>query len=92
MKVTLAQEHIDHFNKTGAIEFDAVLTQEECERLLTQSEKILMERTRLFEKKRLDLSSNENLFLNGRNLFREGLETKKLCAKKQISTSSENNL
>ena len=43
-----------------------------------------MERTRLFEKKRLDLSSNENLFLNGRNLFREGLETKKLCAKKQI--------
>jgi hypothetical protein len=84
MKVTLAQEHIDHFNKTGAIEFDAVFTAEECAQLLAQSEKILMERTHLLEKKYLKFSSNENLFMNGKNLFRDGLETKKLCAKKQI--------
>lgn len=84
MRVTLAQEHIDHFNKTGSIEFDGVFTPEEREKLLTSLEQYLKKRMRASEKKPLDFSSNESLFLNGRNLWRDGLEIKKLCSKKQF--------
>lgn len=84
MRVTLAQEHIDHFNKTGSIEFDSVLSAEECEKLLASSEQYLKKRMGVSEKNPLDFSSNESLFLHGRNLWKDGLEIKKLCSKKQF--------
>ncbi len=84
MRFTLAQEHIDHFNKTGAIEFDGVFSEKECLSLKEKAEEILALRLNPTDRNPLDYMSNECLYLNGRNLWKEGLELKKLCSKKQI--------
>ena len=84
MKFTLAQEHIDHFRRTGAIEFEGVLSEKESEALYEKSEEILTKRTGATDRLPLHLMSNENLFLSGKNLWKEGLEIKKLCTKKQL--------
>lgn len=84
MKFTLAQSHIDHFNKTGSIEFEEVFTENECEELLKKAEDVLIKRVSPSRDNPLDLFSNENLYLQGRNIWRDGVETKKLCLKKQV--------
>lgn len=84
MKFTLAQEHIDHFRKTGSIEFEEVFSEKECSALLLKAEELLTKKTGASERLPLDEMSNENLFLHGKNLWKEGLEIKKLCTKKQV--------
>jgi hypothetical protein len=84
MKFTLAQAHIDHFRKTGAIEFEDIFSEKECTALLSQVEAILTKKTVASDRFPLDYMSNENLFLQGKNLWKEGLEVKKLSTKKQL--------
>jgi len=76
MKFTLAQEHIDHFNKTGAIEFYDLFSEKECQTLMRDAESILTQRIQPTPKNPLYLASNENLYLNGKNLWKDGLEIK----------------
>ncbi|MBM3207195.1 MAG: hypothetical protein FJZ57_01125 [Chlamydiae bacterium] len=85
MKFTLAQEHIDHFNKTGAIEFYDLFSEKECQTLLNHADSILTQRVNPTPRNPLHLASNENLYLNGKNLWKDGFETKKLCLKKQLA-------
>lgn len=84
MKFTLAQSHIDHFNKTGAIEFEDVFTENACEELLKKAEDVLVKRIRPSKDNPIDLYSNESLYLQGRNIWRDGVEVKKLCLKNQV--------
>ncbi|NDD58803.1 MAG: hypothetical protein EBZ47_06080 [Chlamydiae bacterium] len=85
MKFLLAQEHIDHFNKFGSIEFTNIFSEKECQSLLHSAEELLNKRINPTNRNPVHLFSNENLFLNTKNLWKDGLPIKKLCIKKQLA-------
>jgi hypothetical protein len=84
MKFTLAQEHIDHFIKNGTVEFDNLFSEKECSLLLSSAEDIMQKRLNPTPRNPIEEFSNENLYLHGKNLWKDGLEIKKLCTKKQV--------
>ena len=88
MKFTLAQEHIQHFNKTGMIEFYDLFSEQECETILTSVENALIKRVNPTGRNPLSLSSNESLFHYGKNLWKDGVDIKKICAKKQLAETA----
>ncbi|MEI8329287.1 MAG: hypothetical protein WCG14_04740, partial [Chlamydiia bacterium] len=88
MKFTLAQEHIQHFNKTGMIEFYDLFSEQECETILTSVENALIKRVNPTGRNPLSLSSNESLFHYGKNLWKDGVDIKKICVKKQLAETA----
>jgi hypothetical protein len=88
MKFTLAQEHIDHFNRTGMIEFYDLFSEQECEDILTKAENALIKRINPTPSNPLSISSNESLFYYGKNIWKEGVDIKKICAKKQLGETA----
>ena len=52
---------------------------------MRDAESILTQRIQPTPKNPLYLASNENLYLNGKNLWKDGLEIKRLCLKKQLA-------
>jgi hypothetical protein len=52
---------------------------------MKDAESILRQRINPTPKTPLDLFSNENLYLHGKNLWKDGFEIKRLCLKKQLA-------
>ena len=77
MRYTTSSEHQDYFSKQGMIEFEELLSAKEIEELEMKTEELLAKRMACTPAK-LEYQTAKNLFLAGRNMWREDAIIKKI--------------
>ncbi len=84
MKFALASEHRDFFAKNAFIEFEELLSQDEVESLRQHIDEVLAKRLKI-KKSDLDRKSAQELFLAGRDLWRDDPAIKKQVAAPRLA-------
>jgi len=84
MKYGIANEHKDFFDRHRAIEFDAILSPDECIQIVnaircTLSEKLAVEQANIFEQNPL------NLYEAGRDLWRQSVAIKHMISQRSFA-------
>jgi hypothetical protein len=89
MKFAIAKEHRDFFQKHGLVEFEEFLSQEQLMIMNQAIDQVLAERLKV-PSPRLSLLSSEQLFLQGRDLWRANDNLKKnVCQPRFAEIASE---
>jgi hypothetical protein len=84
MKVAIAKEHRDFFQKQGVIEFQDFLSLEQVEAFNQAINQALLSKINVSPEKWRHLSS-EQVFINGRDLWRSNEELRKLISQPRLA-------
>ncbi|MBA3721837.1 MAG: hypothetical protein H0W88_05495 [Parachlamydiaceae bacterium] len=84
MKFAIAKEHRDFFNKHGGVEFDNFLTPEQVNQFNSAIDLALSQRLDV-EVEKLRKVNSEQLFINGRDLWRLNTDLRKLVSQPRLA-------
>lgn len=84
MKFAVAKEHRDFFRKHFCIEFEGLLLEEQCRKLVEEKNRILLERLH-FPKIMLPALSPEDKFMAGYDLWRGSAAAKKIILQRPLA-------
>lgn len=85
MKFAIASEHRDFFSKNGYIEFDALLTSEQLDKLNQDIKQALVNRLKLINHSSLERYSADDLYVHGRDLWRTIPAIKKIVCNASLA-------